>query len=240
MEIYGKRKTNAPVLSHQLGRCLRMKMTVSLTCETFIDKPADAKEITRDHLKCKIIYCSQSKFSLFAAFKLLPQNLSARHLWLLHFFNCQLGWLISLSPFVCPVNPGGWAPASVLRALYKREYPKFLKRFTGYVQDAQEGKPIMFWEFRDFSSENLFLTLKLYLQYSVAPISLKSFFGRPARSHGPFFQLPFNVFLFSASLEVRQIKFYLIFARIALGHCWCCFLICETVLKKRNSKLTFK
>ena len=156
MEIYGKRKTNAPVLSHQLGRCLRMKMTVSLTCETFIDKPADAKEITRDHLKCKIIYCSQSKFSLFAAFKLLPQNLSARHLWLLHFFNCQLGWLISLSPFVCPVNPGGWAPASVLRALYKREYPKFLKRFTGYVQDAQEGKPIMFWEFRDFSSENCF------------------------------------------------------------------------------------
>ena len=26
------------------------------------------------------------------------------------------------------VNPGGWAPASALRVVYKREYPKFLKR----------------------------------------------------------------------------------------------------------------
>lgn len=78
-----------------------MKMTVSMTCETYIDKPTNAKEITRDHLKCKIIYCSQ-------------------------------------------INPGGWAPSSVLRALYKREYPKFLKRFTQYVIDAQENKSIMF------------------------------------------------------------------------------------------------
>ncbi|KAJ4434432.1 hypothetical protein ANN_22994 [Periplaneta americana] len=42
------------------------------------------------------------------------------------------------------VNPGGWAPASVLRAVYKREYPKFLKRFTAYVIDQCKDKPIMF------------------------------------------------------------------------------------------------
>lgn len=42
------------------------------------------------------------------------------------------------------VNPGGWAPASVLRAVYKREYPKFLKRFTQYVKDQTEKKQIMF------------------------------------------------------------------------------------------------
>ncbi|XP_049830403.1 ceramide transfer protein [Schistocerca gregaria] len=42
------------------------------------------------------------------------------------------------------VNPGGWAPASVLRAVYKREYPKFLKRFTSYVADQCKDKPIMF------------------------------------------------------------------------------------------------
>ncbi|XP_042898192.1 ceramide transfer protein [Parasteatoda tepidariorum] len=42
------------------------------------------------------------------------------------------------------INPGGWAPASVLRAVYKREYPKFLKRFTQYVKDQTEKKPIMF------------------------------------------------------------------------------------------------
>ncbi|XP_067644957.1 ceramide transfer protein isoform X2 [Eurosta solidaginis] len=42
------------------------------------------------------------------------------------------------------VNPGGWAPASALRAVYKREYPKFLKRFTGYVIDQCKNKPITF------------------------------------------------------------------------------------------------
>ncbi|CAK1584707.1 unnamed protein product [Parnassius mnemosyne] len=40
------------------------------------------------------------------------------------------------------VNPGGWAPAGVLRAVYKREYPKFLKRFTSYVVDQCRGKPL--------------------------------------------------------------------------------------------------
>ncbi|XP_053615047.1 ceramide transfer protein isoform X2 [Plodia interpunctella] len=40
------------------------------------------------------------------------------------------------------VNPGGWAPAGVLRAVYKREYPKFLKRFTNYVVDQCRGKPL--------------------------------------------------------------------------------------------------
>lgn len=40
------------------------------------------------------------------------------------------------------VNPGGWAPAGVLRAVYKREYPKFLKRFTGYVAEQCRDKPL--------------------------------------------------------------------------------------------------
>lgn len=42
------------------------------------------------------------------------------------------------------VNPGGWAPASVLRAIAKREYPKFLKRFTSYVQEKTSGEAILF------------------------------------------------------------------------------------------------
>jgi len=50
-----------------------------------------------------------------------------------------------LCGFPYSVNPGGWAPASALRAVYKREYPKFLKRFTGYVIDQCKDKPIMFW-----------------------------------------------------------------------------------------------
>ncbi|KAK7895918.1 hypothetical protein WMY93_021243 [Mugilogobius chulae] len=46
--------------------------------------------------------------------------------------------------YVANVNPGGWAPASVLRAVAKREYPKFLKRFTSYVQEKTAGKNILF------------------------------------------------------------------------------------------------
>ncbi|XP_043256945.1 ceramide transfer protein isoform X1 [Colletes gigas] len=42
------------------------------------------------------------------------------------------------------VNPGGWAPAPVLRALYKREYPKFLKRFTSFCIDQCKDKPITY------------------------------------------------------------------------------------------------
>jgi len=41
------------------------------------------------------------------------------------------------------VNPGGWAPATVLRAVYKREYPRFLKRFTQYVIDKTKTRDIL-------------------------------------------------------------------------------------------------
>lgn len=51
---------------------------------------------------------------------------------------------LNLYFIIITVNPGGWAPASVLRAIYKKEYPKFLKRFTGYVLDQCSSKPIMF------------------------------------------------------------------------------------------------
>ena len=52
--------------------------------------------------------------------------------------------IIGVCVCVSSVNPGGWAPASVLRAVAKREYPKFLKRFTSYVQEKTAGKPILF------------------------------------------------------------------------------------------------
>ncbi|XP_076322975.1 ceramide transfer protein [Tachypleus tridentatus] len=84
-----------------VGKCVRVFLTISLVCQTFIDPPAENEEIKRENITCKIIYCST-------------------------------------------INPGGWAPASVLRAVYKREYPKFLKRFTQYVKDMTETKPILF------------------------------------------------------------------------------------------------
>lgn len=43
------------------------------------------------------------------------------------------------------VNPGGWAPSAALRMIYKREYPRFLRKFTAYVTSKTKGKSIMFW-----------------------------------------------------------------------------------------------
>lgn len=102
-------------------------MTVSLTCETFIETPKEGQQITRDDLVCKIIYCSTSEYIFIFLFIILT------------LFN--INFYFSLFKLV---NPGGWAPASVLRALYKREYPKFLKNFTQYVIDARKEKPILF------------------------------------------------------------------------------------------------
>lgn len=51
---------------------------------------------------------------------------------------------MTIPSFLFAVNPGGWAPASVLRAVYKREYPKFLKRFTDYVVEQCKHKPILY------------------------------------------------------------------------------------------------
>ncbi|CAD5111456.1 DgyrCDS767 [Dimorphilus gyrociliatus] len=45
--------------------------------------------------------------------------------------------------YAANINPGGWAPASVVRALSKREIPKFLRTFTKYVQEKTKNEPIM-------------------------------------------------------------------------------------------------
>lgn len=84
-----------------LESCVRVKLTVSLLCETYIPADADPATITREDLTCKIIYSST-------------------------------------------INPGGWAPAALLRAVYKREYPRFLDNFSKYVINATKSNPIVF------------------------------------------------------------------------------------------------
>ncbi|KAF6212798.1 hypothetical protein GE061_010507 [Apolygus lucorum] len=41
------------------------------------------------------------------------------------------------------VNPGGWVPASAIRALSRKEYPKFLNKFTSYVVEQTKHKEIL-------------------------------------------------------------------------------------------------
>ncbi|XP_075302742.1 ceramide transfer protein-like isoform X5 [Opisthocomus hoazin] len=100
------------------SRCVRAKINIAMICQTLVSPPEGNKEISRDNILCKITYVANA-FNRFAVFQCLA--------------SCLL-----------LVNPGGWAPASVLRAVAKREYPKFLKRFTSYVQEKMAGKPILF------------------------------------------------------------------------------------------------
>ncbi|CAI5437414.1 unnamed protein product [Caenorhabditis angaria] len=43
--------------------------------------------------------------------------------------------------YVSQVHPGGWVPTAALRHVYKKEYPKFLRTFTEFVQKNVAGKP---------------------------------------------------------------------------------------------------
>lgn len=47
--------------------------------------------------------------------------------------------------YTANVNPGGWAPPSVVRAVSKREYPKFLRKISSFCQNACKDKPISMW-----------------------------------------------------------------------------------------------
>jgi len=45
--------------------------------------------------------------------------------------------------YMAQVNPGGWAPPAVVRQIAKREYPKFLRKFSAFVQKVSKDKPLM-------------------------------------------------------------------------------------------------
>lgn len=109
------------------GKCVRVYLTVCLVCQTLIDPPKENEQIKREDITCKITYCSVGE-------DLLLYNTNV-------ILICKVS-ITFLELF--SVNPGGWAPASVLRAVYKREYPKFLKRFTSFCIDQCKDKPILF------------------------------------------------------------------------------------------------
>jgi len=92
----------APQHISTANQMIRLVLDVVLICQTIIEdengdpitmsKDIDISTVSRDRLKCKLLYASS-------------------------------------------VNPGGWAPASVLRTVARREYPRFIKRFSQYVID---------------------------------------------------------------------------------------------------------
>jgi len=53
--------------------------------------------------------------------------------------------LLTSVTYCSNMNPGGWVPAGVLRQIFKREYPRFLRTFTQYVVERCERRPVM-WQ----------------------------------------------------------------------------------------------
>ena len=46
--------------------------------------------------------------------------------------------------YIANVDPGGWAPAPLLRAIGKREYPKFLRNFSNFVAQKMKSRELLF------------------------------------------------------------------------------------------------
>uniref|UniRef100_A0AC35FY38 START domain-containing protein n=1 Tax=Panagrolaimus sp. PS1159 TaxID=55785 RepID=A0AC35FY38_9BILA len=44
--------------------------------------------------------------------------------------------------YVASVHPGGWLPSAALRQVYKKEYPRFLRRFSAYVVEKVQNRPL--------------------------------------------------------------------------------------------------
>ncbi len=47
-----------------------------------------------------------------------------------------------VASFHSPVNPGGWAPPSVVRTIAKRELTKFLKKFSSACYNRVKNTPL--------------------------------------------------------------------------------------------------
>jgi len=92
----------------------------------FIDVPMASKSNVRVHLTIAMV--CQTIISAAASEK--PLNEITRE-----DIECRIA-------YVAEVHPGGWVPKIGLRQVYKREYPKFLREFTLYVEKRVSGTPL--------------------------------------------------------------------------------------------------
>lgn len=44
--------------------------------------------------------------------------------------------------YLANVSPGGWAPASVVKAVSKREYPKVLRNMSSHAAEKHKSEPL--------------------------------------------------------------------------------------------------
>lgn len=51
--------------------------------------------------------------------------------------------------YISQIDPGGWVPAAALRSVYKKEYPRFLRGFTKYVNNETKNSDKIWLNFSD-------------------------------------------------------------------------------------------
>ena len=91
-----------------------------MVCQTIANRPIEKgqeSELTRDDVSCRIIYAANGE-------------------WLRMKTTCYY----YITMFV--VNPGGWAPPTVVRTIAKRELTKFLRNFSAVVVKATMNTPL--------------------------------------------------------------------------------------------------
>lgn len=98
-----------------LGGCVRARVQVSMTCRTIVAPEAMVEEEGTAPLEPK------------EALSRLKRD--------------QISCDIIYQSFV---DIGGWAPAAATRAIAKKEYPKFVKKFSQFVINQTKDMPIMF------------------------------------------------------------------------------------------------
>ena len=99
-----------------LGGCVRARVQVSMTCRTIV-----APEAMNDDVGT-------------------PPSNDPRET-LARLKRDQIACDIIYQSYV---DFGGWAPAAATRAVAKKEYPKFVKKFSQFVVNQTKDMPIMF------------------------------------------------------------------------------------------------
>ena len=93
-------------------------MEVAFVCQTLVHKPVEPgkeSELTRDDVSTRIIYSANGKL-VFVSTIIMHLSIT--------------------------VNPGGWAPPSVVRTIAKREITKFLKKISTTCHNALCNSPL--------------------------------------------------------------------------------------------------
>lgn len=101
------------------SKLIRATLYVGLVCQTVSSHPAapgKEAELSREEISCKLVYAANGEWKL-------------------------MGFSLQSVAFYA-VNPGGWAPAAVVRTIAKRELCKFIKTFSASVQNKVSSTPV--------------------------------------------------------------------------------------------------